>query len=470
MHTKQQKLETSEVTAIILAAGKGSRMNSDKPKVMHAIGGKSMIQHVLEKAAVVSAEQIVVIGHQANKVKNHIAKELEYSRVHFALQQQQLGTGHAVKIALEQLSSTQIRSDKVLILYGDVPLITTETLSKMLPLGERHPIVILSAKVADPTGYGRIVRDETGAVVQIIEQKDANELQQQIQEINSGIMLVQRQRLEQWLEQIDNHNSQEEYYLTDIVDCCVQQGGSVTALCLSNASEINGINTQLQRVQQERAYQQQRITQLVDQGLGVADFNRLDIRGQLRIGRDVFFDINVVVSGDVGIGHNVVVGPGCVLRNCVIGDDCTIKPYSNLEDCIVGKGCVIGPYARIRPETVLGNQVSIGNFVETKKSTINDGSKVNHLSYVGDSQIGAQVNVGAGTITCNYDGKNKHRTDIGDNAFIGSGTQLVAPVSVGSGAVVGAGSVVDKDVDKGDLYFNRAKPITRKDWAKNRRS
>ena len=455
------------VTAVVLAAGKGSRMNSNKPKILHTIAGQSMLGRVLNTAEQISDEQIVVIGNQSEQVKNHVLDELGKKSVKFALQEKQLGTGHAVLVGLEQASC--IADSKILILYGDVPLIQVDTLKKLINLSDNHPIVLLSTKLVDPTGYGRIVRDESASVVAVVEERDANVQQQQINEVSSGIMVVQQNRLMAWLNMLDNNNSQGEYYLPDILISCVAEGGSVASLCIDDWNEVGGVNNQLQRVEQERHFQLQYIAKLIQLGLGVADTKRLDIRGNLTFGQDVFVDLNVVISGNVTIGNNVYIGPGCIIHNCKIDSHCHIKAYSIIEDSIINESCNVGPYARIRPQTVLGEHVNIGNFVETKKSTIQASSKINHLSYVGDSFVGANVNVGAGTITCNYDGKNKHHTEIKDDAFIGSGTQLVAPVSVGKGVIIAAGSVVAQNVPDDALFVSRAKPVEKAQWAKHKR-
>lgn len=460
-------MKESNIYSIILAAGKGSRMNSNKPKVLHHIGGKSMINHVLDTAKQVSSQQFVVIGNQAEAVKQHILQEKDNIKtVSFAQQKKQLGTGDAVLTALKEISAKkQLQKNQlILILYGDVPLVSVPILQRLCQLCNNHEIVLLSTKIDNPTGYGRIIRDGTESVIQIVEESDATSEQKKIKEINSGIMVARSQNLVQWLQEIDNKNNQQEYYLPDIVSNYVKGGFSVGAVCIDNSNEVSGVNSQLQRAQQERYYQQKIITQLVEQGLGVADTQRIDVRGNLTIGTDVFLDINIIISGDVTIGDNVIVGPGCIIRNCTIGSNCIIKPYSNLENSSIGKNCIIGPYARIRPETILKDNVHIGNFVETKKSIINQGTKINHLTYIGDSIIGKNVNIGAGAITCNFDGKNKNITKIGDDAFIGSGTQLIAPVKIGERSTIGAGSVISDDVKDDSLCFTRPPEIHKQSW------
>jgi len=442
---------------LVLAAGKGTRMRSDLPKVLHPVGGKALVQHVVDTARQVGGEQIlIIVGHGAEKVEEHMAAP----DVKFALQAQQLGTGHAVQQALPHL-----RNDAtVLILYGDVPLTRAETLQKLIAQVSDTQMGLLTVNMQDPTGYGRIVRDASGAVVAIVEHKDASDEQRKIAEINTGIMAVKAKHLQKWLPALQNNNAQGEYYLTDIIAMAKADGIAIQVEQPNAVEEVEGINNRQQQAALERFYQKQKANELMVAGVTLLDPARLDIRGSLQAGRDVVIDVNCVFEGNVVLGDGVIIEPNCVIINATIGKGTHIKAYSHIEDSVLADDCDIGPYARLRPGTDLADGVKIGNFVETKKAVIAKGSKVNHLSYIGDANVGSGVNVGAGTITCNYDGVNKFKTEIGDNAFIGSNSALVAPVKIGAGATVGAGSIITKDVEAAELAIARSKQRNIQGW------
>ncbi len=442
---------------LILAAGKGTRMRSDLPKVLHPVGGKALVQHVVDTAREIGGEQIlIIVGHGAEKVQEKMAAP----DVKFVLQAEQLGTGHAVQQALPQL-----RGDAtVLILYGDVPLTRAETLQKLIAGVNAQQMGLLTVDLPEPTGYGRIVRDEKNSVVAIVEHKDANEEQKKICEINTGIMAVKAAHLQKWLPQLKNNNAQGEYYLTDIIAMAKADGVAIHVEQPDAVEEVEGINNRQQQAALERFYQKQKANELMVAGVTLLDPSRLDIRGNLKAGRDVVIDVNCVFEGEVVLGDGVVIEPNCVIINSKIGNNSHIKAFSHIEESVMADDCDIGPYARLRPGTELADEVKIGNFVETKKAVIAKGSKVNHLSYVGDAKVGSKVNVGAGTITCNYDGVNKFKTEIGDNAFIGSNSALVAPVKIGAGATVGAGSVITKDVENSELAIARGKQRNVQGW------
>lgn len=461
---------TRDVFSLILAAGKGSRMNSNKPKVLHHLGGEPLLVHVLKSTQKVSKNSAVVVGHHADMLINTI--ESQWHRQlnclpYWIRQEQQLGTGHAVKVALNALHHNIQDDGIVIVLYGDVPLIQPNTLQEMINLCTNHRLVLLSATLDDPKGYGRIVRDMTHSVIRIVEHRDASSKERKINEINSGILAATYQDLRRWSNQLTNNNAQQEFYLTDIVSLCVTEGGSVGAYCLPNNIEIRGVNSQSQRAQLERSYQLAKVKQMAENGLGIADENRLDIRGELTFGTDVFIDINVIIEGNVSLENNVHIDAHCILKDCHIGANTIIKPYSCIEQSICGTHCIIGPYARLRPENTLSHSVHIGNFVELKESHIQSHTKINHLSYIGDTTIGDHSNIGAGTITCNYDGRQKHQTHIGKQAFIGSGSQLVAPVSIGDGATIGAGSTITQDVKSHSLALSRSKQSDIINWKKS---
>ncbi|MDJ0807373.1 MAG: bifunctional UDP-N-acetylglucosamine diphosphorylase/glucosamine-1-phosphate N-acetyltransferase GlmU [Gammaproteobacteria bacterium] len=442
---------------LILAAGEGTRMRSRLPKVLHDLAGKPLLSHVINSARDFSPDEITVVyGHAGEQVR----AQLDADDIDWCEQKERLGTGHAVIQALPYLQKV----DQVVILYGDVPLISKTTLDAMLVELHQTELVLLTVNLEDPTGYGRIVRDDANLVHAIVEHKDANEFQLEINEINTGIIAVDRTKLEAWLSKINNKNSQGEYYLTDIITLAVKDGVQIGVVHPDEKEEVMGINDRQQLAYLERHYQSKMASRLMAAGVTLADPARLDIRGHLKVGRDVTLDCNVILEGDVEIADGVKVGPNVLIRNSVIHEDVEILANSVIEDAEIGVSSRIGPFARIRPESRLADHVHIGNFVEIKKSQVASGSKVNHLSYIGDSEIGSKVNIGAGTITCNYDGANKHKTFIGDDAFIGSDTQLVAPVKVGRGATIGAGSTITRDTPKDKLTLSRSKQISVEGW------
>lgn len=448
-----------ELHLVILAAGKGTRMRSALPKVLHKIASKSMVEHVIDAASElpnISSTQLVY-GHGGDLMQQALSQR----DVSWALQAEQLGTGHAVAVAMPNLPN----SGKVLILYGDVPLITSETLTRLVDVQPEGGIGLLTVVLDNPTGYGRIER-ENGHVVGIVEQKDANEAQLTITEVNTGILVADAVDLKDWLSNLSNDNAQKEYYLTDIISMAHQQGRQVIAAHPSSTVEVEGVNNKLQLAQLERAYQLQKAHDLMVQGATLFDPARLDIRGDLKIGQDVEIDINVIINGNVVLGDNVKVGANCILTNCTIGDNTEIKPNSMVESSTIGESCSVGPFARLRPASVMHNDSHVGNFVEMKKVQLGEGSKAGHLAYLGDSIIGSNVNIGAGTITCNYDGANKHLTEIGDDAFIGSDSQLVAPVKIGKGATIAAGATITKEVADHELVITRVKQRHITNWAR----
>ncbi len=444
------------VNVVILAAGQGKRMQSTLPKVLHPLAGLPLLSHVLTTARALNPTHIcVVYGHGGEQVPN----ALRAPDLSFVKQEPQLGTGHALQQALPLIDA---RKD-TLVLYGDVPLIAATTL-KALCAGSGERLRILTAEVADPVGYGRIVRNDINAIIAIIEEKDATDIQRCIAEINTGIMLLPGKRLASWLERLSNRNAQREYYLTDVVALAVKDNFRIESCTPDDPSEILGVNSMRQLAELECIQRQRNANRLLDAGVALADPLRIDVRGDLRCGRDVRIDVNCVFEGSVDLGDNVVVGANCILRNVNIGATTRVEPFSFIDDAMIGKNCRIGPYARIRPGTKLAADVHIGNFVEVKAADIGIGSKANHLSYIGDTTIGRNVNVGAGTITCNYDGVNKHRTVIEDNVLIGSDVQLVAPVTVHAGATIAAGATITKDVQAGELALTEKKQIVKPGW------
>jgi len=447
------------LAVVTLAAGKGSRMKSDLPKVLHPLAGKPMLGHVLDAAgALEGAQQHVVIGHGAELVRDAFAG----SNIEWALQTEQKGTGHAVAQAMPSVAEDAT----VLVLYGDVPLIETATLQKLVAVAEQGELGLLTVTLDNPTGYGRIVRNEAGAVQAIVEHKDATPEQHQIREVNTGIMALSAKLLNNWLPALSSDNAQGEYYLTDVIAMAVKDGIAVTALHPGSEAEVEGVNDRVQLARLERVYQQQKAEALLVQGVSLADPSRIDIRGNLTVGRNVFIDVGCVFEGEVVLGDDVHIGAYNVIRNSRLGDGVTVETFCHIEQADVDVRCALGPYARLRPGAELAEGARVGNFCEVKKSQIGKGSKVNHLTYIGDATIGAGANIGAGSITCNYDGVNKFRTQIGDGAFIGSNSSLVAPVSVGNGATVAAGSVVTKDVGDEELAVARGKQRNIGGWKK----
>ena len=441
---------------VILAAGQGKRMHSNLPKVLHPLAGKALVLHVIDTARSLAPQKLcVVYGHGGEAVR----RTLDAPDLAWALQEPQLGTGHAVQQALPYLSA----EGTTLILYGDVPLIRAETLKKLVHAAP-DALAILTVELADPSGYGRIVRDDAGCVLRIVEQKDSTAEERRIGEINTGIMAMPSALLEQWLGRLSNDNSQQEYYLTDIVSMAVDAGLPIRTVSPTDEWEVLGVNSKVQLAQLERIAQRCSAEQLMEQGVRLADPQRFDVRGELICGRDVFIDVNCVFEGRVELDEAVEIGPNCVLKNARIGAGTRLAAFTHIEDAVVGPDGRIGPFARLRPGAELAGDVHIGNFVEIKKSTIAAHSKVNHLAYIGDATIGSRVNVGAGTITCNYDGVNKFQTIIEDDAFIGSDTQLVAPVTVGRGATLGAGTTLTRDAPPDKLTVSRAKQVSIAGW------
>ena len=442
---------------VILAAGQGTRMVSDLPKVLHTLAGKPLLGHVIDAAAALSPRSLsVVIGHGAERVRELMGA----CGANWVMQERQLGTGHAVQQALPALG----RDGVTLILYGDVPLVRESTLRELVAMAGKGPLALLTVELADPTGYGRVLRNQLGRVAAIVEHKDATAEQREVREVNSGIMAVPNAHLHAWLARLENSNAQREYYLTDIIAMAAQSGVGVEPLQAADEHEVAGVNNREQLAVLERAFQQRRARELLLAGVTLRDPARFDLRGRLRHGRDVSIDINVIIEGEVELGNGVSIGANCVLRNARVGDGASIQPNSVIEDSDIGPGCSVGPFARLRPGTRMAEGAKIGNFVETKKASIGARSKISHLSYVGDALLGEDVNVGAGTITCNYDGVNKFQTTIRDGAFIGSNTALVAPVEVGRNATVGAGSVVTSAVPDEALAVARGKQRNVEGW------
>lgn len=433
-------------------------MRSALPKVLHPVAGKPMLQHVVDACASLQADArlAVVYGHGGELVRARI----HGANLQWALQAEQKGTGHAVAQAIHLAAD----EDVVLIAYGDVPLIRPATLQQLANGLHGAALCILTTRLANPAGYGRIVRNATGQVQAIVEEKDATEAQRHITEVNTGFIAARGKDFKRWLQQLTPQNAQGEYYLTDCVSLAVAEGGTINTVLCPDPVEVEGANNRVQLARLERACQQRQVEALMLAGVSVADPARLDIRGTVTSGQDVFIDVNVILQGTVKLGNNVTIEANCVIQNAEIGDNTHIKAHSVLEDVVIAANCDVGPFARLRPGTVLAEKAKIGNFVETKKARIGKGSKVNHLSYIGDTEMGNDVNIGAGTITCNYDGANKHKTVIGDKVFVGSCTQLVAPVTVGTGATIGAGSTITKDAPAGELTLARAKQITLKGW------
>ncbi len=445
-----------DTSVVILAAGKGTRMKSKLPKVLHRLADRPLVEHVVDAARSIGAGQtIVVYGHGGEAVPSTLA----HLDVEWVEQKEQLGTGHAVEQALPAIDDDRM----VLVLYGDVPLTRPETLERLLDVAGPETVGLLTVTLDDPTGYGRIVRED-GKVVAIVEHKDATPEQLAINEVNTGILAAPARLLRRWLGKLENDNAQGEFYLTDIIAMAVAEGLTVETAAPEEEAEVLGVNNKAQLAELERHYQRRIASELMMEGVTLRDPARIDVRGSLRCGRDVEIDVNVLFEGEVVVGDDVTIGPNCVIRDSRIEDGATILANTVIEEARVGAGSRVGPFARLRPGTELEGGNHVGNFVEIKKAVIGRGSKVNHLTYVGDARVGERVNIGAGTITCNYDGANKHLTEIGDDVFVGSSTQLVAPVKVGDGATIGAGSTITREVSPGVLALSRAKQVEIKGW------
>jgi bifunctional UDP-N-acetylglucosamine pyrophosphorylase/glucosamine-1-phosphate N-acetyltransferase len=445
------------ISIVILAAGQGKRMNSDLPKVLQPLAGRPLLAHVIATARSLKPASIhVVYGHGGERVREALGTE----PVSWTEQAQQLGTGHAVLQVAPQLSDDAL----ILILYGDVPLITRETLEKLIALASARELGLLTVQLDDPTGYGRVVRDSRGRVRRVVEQKDASKKELAIDECNTGVLAAPARNLKKWLSRLKNDNAQREYYLTDVISMAVKDRFSVRPLLATSVEEVLGVNDKSQLAVVEAAYRRRRAGDLMSAGATVIDPQRLDVRGSVELGRDVFLDVNVVFEGHVRLGNRVRIGPGCVIRDVVVGDDTEILAHCVIDNAVIGESCRVGPFARIRPSTTLAANVHIGNFVEVKNSQLGVGSKANHLTYLGDTLVGADVNVGAGTITCNYDGANKWQTHIEDRAFIGSGSMLVAPVRIEAGATIGAGSTITQNAPREQLTLGRARQVSIEGW------
>ena len=435
-------------------------MNSNLPKVLQPLGGSTLISHVIHTAQEISDDITVVVGHQKDILNTYI--ENHHPLVNSADQNEQLGTGHAVKTAAHLITPSQ----KVLILYGDVPLISEATIHKLIFEGDQ--CCLLSMVLSDPTGYGRVIKNTSGHAVKITEQKDASEEEQKISEVFTGTMLVDGELLVDALEGLENNNAASEYYLTDIVEILSTKGVKINCI-QANPQEVIGVNNKKELHHVESILRTMNAEKLLDQGITLTDATRVDLRGELNAGKDCSIDVNVIIEGTVTLGENVTIKSNVILKNVSIGDNTVIEPFSHLVSATVGSNCSIGPYARLREGSDIGNNAKIGNFVETKNTKLGEGAKANHLAYLGDADIGANANIGAGTITCNYDGVNKFQTTVGDNSFIGTNSSLVAPVNIGKGAYVGAGSVITKDVPDDALAVGRGKQVIKEDWAKNKK-
>ena len=447
-----------KLKTIILAAGQGTRMRSTKPKVLHEIAGKTLLGHVVDTSrSLDNNSTVVVYGHGADQV----LAELHSLNVDSVEQAQQLGTGHAVQQAEQYIED----NDTVLILYGDVPLLKLKTIQELIGKVSAESLGLLTVNVADPTGYGRIIRDNLNRVEKIVEEKDASADEKEINEINTGILAVSGGRLKKWLAQLQNSNVQGEYYLTDVIEMAVRDGVLIKTSQPEHQDEVLGVNNRIQLAHLERVYQLDQANKLMIAGVTLKDPSRFDLRGNInQIGMDVEIDVNVILEGEISIGNNVRIGANSIIRQAVIEDNVEILPNCLIEDAKIGASSRIGPFARLRPQTELGNEVHIGNFVEIKKTKVSNNSKINHLSYIGDAVIGSKVNIGAGTITCNYDGANKFQTNIEDGAFIGSDTQLVAPVTIGKNATIGAGSTITRNASESQLTLSRVKQISVEGW------
>jgi bifunctional UDP-N-acetylglucosamine pyrophosphorylase/glucosamine-1-phosphate N-acetyltransferase len=449
-------------SVVVLAAGKGTRMKSTLPKVLHPIGGKPMVQHIINTVNKLGATNIhLVYGHGREQLQN----KLNHNNLSWCLQDQQLGTGHAVQQAVTHIQD----NEDVLILVGDAPLIKESTLQQLIAVKKHADLALLTVELEDPTGMGRIVR-QGEQVTAIVEHKDASEQQRQIKETNTGMMIMGGRDLKRWLSALNNNNAQGEFYLTDVIEMAAKEGKSIHASQPSCAIEVEGINNRVQLASIERAYQAQQAEALMMQGVSLLDPSRFDLRGELQVGQDITIDVNVIIEGKVKIGSNTSIGANCTLIDCEIADNTVIHANCMIEQATVGENCSVGPYARLRPGTVMKEQSRVGNFVEMKKTILGKGSKANHLTYLGDTDVGEGANIGAGTITCNYDGVNKFKTFIGDGAFIGSNSALVAPASIGVNATIGAGSVVTKDVGDNELAIARARQKNLSSWNRPEKS
>jgi|DEB0MinimDraft_3_1074331.scaffolds.fasta_scaffold04696_3 bifunctional UDP-N-acetylglucosamine pyrophosphorylase/glucosamine-1-phosphate N-acetyltransferase len=460
---------------VILAAGKGTRMNSNLPKVMHKIAGKPMIEHVVDCASSLGTEHIhLVVGHGADVIKRHFLGDdshegyvsyegLKGSELSFVSQDNQLGTGHAVQQAMPNIPARSVE-DRVLVLYGDVPLVSKDTLQELIDTSATAPLGVLTLFTQNPEGLGRIIRDDSHQLRAIVEERDASEEQKGINEVNSGILVSSAIELKDWLSRLSNDNAQGEYYLTDIIAMAVADGHVVESLTTGDEYEVQGVNDKLQLCMLERHFQMIQAQALLATGVTVMDPTRVDIRGDISYGRDLTIDVNVVLEGQIKLGNNVSIGANCLIKDATLGDDVTLLPGTIIDGAVIGNAATVGPYARLRPGTVLADSVKIGNFVETKKAVMGNGSKANHLAYIGDATIGADVNIGAGTIFCNYDGVNKHTTTLGDNVFVGSNSVLVAPVELENGVFVAAGSVINRAVPSDNLAVGRAKQRNVTGW------
>lgn len=455
---------------VILAAGEGTRMYSNTPKVLHKIAHKPMLFHVIDTALSVNPSKIIlVLGHGIETIQESL-KTLPQSvldKINIVCQKEQLGTGHALKCALDQIEDKA----NTIVLYGDTPLINKDALDLLLNNMDKCAMSLLTTIIDDPFGYGRIIRSDDNSILKIVEQKDADAKTQQIHEVNTGIICIKQEKLSQSIAKISNNNAQKEYYLTDLVEILVKDQETVLPLTFNRPELLLGVNNKLQLASQERLYQKEKAKDFMLKGLTIADPDRFDIRGNLSFGKDCFIDTNVIIEGDVILGDNVTIGSGCVIKDCTIGDNSVISPYSVLEKSVMKKHNTIGPFSRLRPGNVLEDEVHVGNFVEIKNSTLGLGTKSGHLSYLGDSTIGKDVNIGAGTITCNYDGAFKHKTVLGDDVFVGSDTQLVAPVTVANGVTIGAGSTVTTDIKEDNaLYISRARGRVLKHYIRPRKN
>ena len=450
--------------AVILAAGRGTRMHSQLPKVLHTVGNKPMLIHVINSAESAGAKKIhIVVGNDGERMKEQVRRFPIQNEVSWILQREQLGTAHAVQQAVPHFES-KAEGDHILVLYGDVPLIKPDTLVQLLSNTKPGSIGILTLLTENNRGLGRILRDESNKIMGIVEEKDASDLQKEIKEVNSGIMALPADRLGSWLGKIENNNQQLEYYLTDIIELAASEKVVISSVVISNEVEAQGVNDKSQLALVERHFQMTKCKELLDKGVIIKDPSRVDIRGELSCGQDVEIDFNTLFEGNVTLGNNVKIGPNAIIKDSSIGDDTQILPGTIIEGSTIGEETILGPNARIRPGTILGNKVKVGNFVETKKAILGEGTKANHLAYIGDAEIGKNCNIGAGTIFCNYDGANKHKTLLGDNVFIGSNSVLVAPVKLEDDSFVAAGSAVNTNIPKGNLAVGRTKQRNISGW------